>query len=253
MKRLDLYLFEKGKAATRSQAESLIRMGAVFVNGEKATKPGAQLRDNDKVTLSTKQQYVSRGGYKLESVSRHFRLNFQDKIVLDVGSSTGGFTDFALQNGAKKVIAVDVGTNQIHPKLRNNPKVELHEKTNILEFGPLAAEIGRNNSKFKGLTSTVDVILIDLSFTSIRPILKHLFTFADKLTEIVAMVKPQFEAGDKYKHKGVIKNEKIRRDILKNFEEWVKQYYIIANKADSQITGEKGNRERFYLLKKIKR
>ncbi|MCE7936459.1 TlyA family RNA methyltransferase [Candidatus Saccharibacteria bacterium CPR2] len=249
MKRLDLYLFEKGKAATRSQAESLIRMGAVFVNGEKATKPGAQLRDNDKVTLSTKQQYVSRGGYKLESVSRRFKLDLQNKIVLDVGSSTGGFTDFALQNGAKKVIAVDVGTNQMHPALRNDPRVELHEKTNILEFGPSTAEIGRNNSKFKDLTSMVDVILIDLSFTSIRPALKHIISLSDKATEIVAMVKPQFEAGDKYKHKGVIKNERIRRDILKNFEEWIKQYYVIVNKADSQITGEKGNKERFYLLR----
>lgn len=182
-------------------------------------------------------QYVSRAGNKLASVADALKLDFKAKTVLDVGSSTGGFTDYALQHGAAKVYAVDSGTNQLHVSLHNNPKIELHEQTDIRDFKP---------------AGKVDIVLIDVSFVSLREILPHIAKLADKKTLVVAMVKPQFEAGDEAKNRGVIKNERIRRDIFKDFELWARQYFVLLDKADSDITGSKGNRERFYLLKIIK-
>jgi 23S rRNA (cytidine1920-2'-O)/16S rRNA (cytidine1409-2'-O)-methyltransferase len=158
--------------------------------------------------------------------------------VLDVGSSTGGFTDYSLRHGAKKVFAVDVGTKQLHPDLLGNPKIELHEQTDIRDFMP---------------SKTPDIVLIDVSFISLKEILPHVAKICGKNTQVVAMFKPQFEAGDSVKHKGVIKNDSMRRTILKNFEEWVKNYFIIVNKADSAVAGAKGNQERFYLLSKTRR
>lgn len=178
--------------------------------------------------------YVSRAGLKLASVAKTLQLNFKDKLVLDVGSSTGGFTDYALQNGAKKVIAVDVGTNQLHSSLRGNPEIELHEKTDIRDFSP---------------QEKPGIIVIDVSFVSLRDILPYLAKLAISDTQIVAMVKPQFEADQAQLNKGIVKNEAIRRAILKDFELWAKQYFVIQAKRDSDIAGIKGNQERFYLLK----
>ncbi len=179
---------------------------------------------------------MSRAGLKLASVAETLKLNFGDKVVLDVGSSTGGFTDFALKHGAKKVIAVDVGTDQLHPSLHSNPRIELHEKTDIRDF---------NTDK------TIDIVVADVSFISLRNILPHVAKLCNKNTQVVAMVKPQFEAiQSSHKHKGVIKNDKIRRDILKDFEAWAQTKFIIRDKADSEISGSGGNQERFYLLQK---
>jgi len=185
--------------------------------------------------MVTDEQYVSRAALKLASVAGELKLDFRGKIVLDVGSSTGGFTDYALRHGAKKVIAVDVGTGQLHPSLRGNPRVELHEKTDIRDF-----TTGQKP----------DLVMVDVSFISLREILPRIAKLSDKNTRIAAMVKPQFEAGDELKHKGVIKNDKMRRDILKAFETWAKKLFVIEDKADSAVRGAKGNRERFYLLRK---
>ncbi len=172
--------------------------------------------------------------------------------MLDAGSSTGGFTDFALQNGAKKVIAVDVGTNQLHPSLRNNSKIELYEKTdirNVLLNKPEVRMEHDAREEKRMLSKVPDIILIDISFISLREALPHIFThLCKKDTQIVTMVKPQFEAGGYQVNKGIIKNDTVRRQILKEFETWVKQYAVIIVKADSDVTGSKGNRERFYLL-----
>lgn len=235
--RLDQLLVARGLVPTRSQAESWIRMGKVFVRGQAATKPGLFVAEDSDVELKTYEQYVSRAGLKLASVAHVLRLNFTDTTVLDVGSSTGGFTDYALQHGAKKVIAVDVGTDQLHPSLHNNPKIELHEQTDIRVM--------------KTLSSTPDIVVIDVSFISLREILPHVAALSGSTTKVAAMLKPQFEAGHDAKHKGVIKNDAMRRDILKNFESWVKNYFVIIDKADSQVAGTKGNRERFYLLQKL--
>lgn len=233
--RLDRTLVGLGLVVTRSQAESFIRMGSVTVNGKVFTKPGYAVDASDEIKLTAKEQYVSRAGLKLASIAKTFHLDFRGKTVLDVGSSTGGFTDYALKHGATKVIAVDVGTNQLHPTLRSDLRIELHEQTDIRDL--------------KSLSQPADYVVIDVSFISLRKILPHVLKLASKNTKIIAMVKPQFEAinGD-HKHKGVIKNEKMRREILKDFESWTMQYFKILNKADSQVIGEKGNKERFYLL-----
>ena len=160
-------------------------------------------------------------------------MDFKDKTVLDVGSSTGGFTDYALRHGAKKVVAVDVGANQLHPSLRDNPKVELHEHTDIRNFD---------------LKAPMDIVLIDVSFISLREILPHIAKNSRKKTQIVAMLKPQFEVGKEALNKGVVKNDRLRRQVLRNFELWSKKLFIIQDKADSSISGTHGNIERFYLL-----
>ncbi len=239
MSRLDKELLNRGLVSTRSQAESYIRLGQVQVNGSVVTKTGHNVQPKDRMKLLAKEQYVSRAGLKLASVAADLSLNFKNQVVLDVGSSTGGFTDFALSRGARKVIAVDVGTNQLHPSLRTNTNIELHEQTDI-----------RDVSK---LSSSVDIVVIDVSFISLREVLPHIANLAGQKALIIAMVKPQFEAGDSLKHKGVIKNDKMRRQILKDFENWATKYFKIIDKSDSKVMGEKGNQERFYSLKALPR
>lgn len=236
--RLDQQLVKLGLTTTRSQAESYIKLGDVKVNGRVITKPGHVVSEADEIVLTAKEQYVSRAALKLASVAQVLKLDFKNKIVLDVGSSTGGFTDYALQHGAKHVIAVEVGTNQLHPSLHNNPKIELHEQTDIRDV--------------QKLTQVPDIVVADVSFISLREILPHVATLATRNSQLVMMVKPQFEAGQsQLKHKGVIKNDKMRRQILKDFENWAQQYFVIQDKADSSVSGAKGNQERFYLLKKL--
>jgi 23S rRNA (cytidine1920-2'-O)/16S rRNA (cytidine1409-2'-O)-methyltransferase len=231
--RLDARVASLGLLLTRSQAESAIRLGEVKVNGSVVTKPGHFVSKDEKIELAPADRYVSRAGLKLASVAEKLRLDFTDKIVLDVGSSTGGFTDYALQHGAKKVIAVDVGTDQLHPSLRDNKRIELHEKTDIRDFQT---------------DEHIDIVVIDVSFISLREILPSVAKIASG-AHIAAMVKPQFEAGREQVNKGVIKNDNVRRQILKDFEAWVKQSFVIKDKADSDVAGSKGNRERFYLLR----
>ncbi len=235
--RLDKVLAQKGLVASRSQAESFIRLGKVTINGKVATKAGVLVSEADDVQLTATEQYVSRAGLKLASVAETLRVSLVDKVMLDVGSSTGGFTDYALQHGARKVIAVEVGTNQLHPSLHGHPRIELFEKTDIRDF--------RTNEH-------IDVVVIDVSFISLRDILPAVARLSGNDTEIMAMVKPQFEADkSNMKHKGVIKNDRMRRDILKDFEAWSQSLFKIIDKADSQIHGAKGNVERFYKLKKL--
>lgn len=228
----------RGLVASRSQAESWIKLGKVKVNGREITKPGFFVSPGTKVQLTAKEQYVSRAGLKLASVAAALKLQFKGKTVLDVGSSTGGFTDYSLKHGAVKVIAVDVGTNQLHPTLQGHPQIELHEQTDIRDM--------------QTLSSNPDIVVIDVSFISLREILPHVARLSTPHTQVVAMVKPQFEAGNSAKHKGVIKNDAMRRDILRDFESWVKNFFVVRDKADSDIAGAKGNRERFYLLTKIR-
>ena len=235
--RLDQAVALRGLVLTRSQAESWIKLGKVQVNGQVITKPGFSVAEDARIELKTSEQYVSRAGLKLASVADTLKLNFKGKVMLDVGSSTGGFTDYALKRGASKVIAVEVGTSQLHPSLHNHPNIELHEQTDIRDIDELS--------------STPDIVVIDVSFISLRDILPHVAFLCGKQTQIVAMVKPQFEAiASNLKHKGVIKNDRMRRDILKSFEEWAHKRFVIADKADSEIAGAKGNLERFYLLRK---
>ena len=237
--RLDKALVERGLATTRSQADNFIRLGYVFVNKKIIQKSGTMVSDSDEIRLEKKETYVSRAGLKLASVAEYFNLNFQDKTVLDIGSSTGGFTDYSLRHGAKKVFAVDVGTDQLHPSLRSNPKIVLHEKTDIRDFY---------------VDEKIDIIVGDVSFISLREILPHVAeNLMNTNTVLIAMVKPQFEAGRHQVNKGIIKNDKVRRRILSDFEDWAKKYFVILDKKDSEVAGSKGNLERFYKLKLSKR
>lgn len=184
--------------------------------------------------MSLAKQYVSRGGEKLAGAAAAFKLDFKDNVVLDVGSSTGGFTDYALQNGAQRIIAVDAGAHQMHTSLRDNPRVQLHEKTDIRDFK---------------MSGQPDTVLIDVSFISLRAVLPAVAKLVDPKAQIIALLKPQFEAQAKQLNRGIVKNETMRRQILKDFEVWAKGSFIIENKADSLIDGGHGNLERFYLLR----
>ena len=236
--RLDIELAKRGLTQSRSQAENLIRLGQIEVDGRIASKPGQPVGPDSVIKLLASERYVSRAGLKLASVATNFKIDFTDKVVLDIGSSTGGFTDYALRHGASKVIAVDVGTDQLHPSLCSDERIELHEKTDIRDFVT---------------DRTIDIIVGDVSFISLREILPHVAkNLMQPSTQLVAMVKPQFEAGRGQVNKGVIKNDKVRRQILADFEEWSQRYFVVRDKRDSDVAGQKGNVERFYVLKKAK-
>lgn len=231
--RLDRELLNRGLISTRSQAEQEIEFGNVAVNGRIITRTSYLVSSHDKIRLIRKNPYVSRAGLKLSSVARTLKLNFSGAVVLDVGSSTGGFTDYALQHGAKRVLAVDVGTNQLHPKLRADDRVEVYEQTDIREFKT---------------QQSISMVLIDVSFISLQDILPRVNIIAPA-AKIIAMCKPQFEAGANQTSHGIVKNSAQRRQILRDFETWLTaNKFVIRDKADSEIPGEKGNIERFYLL-----
>lgn len=261
--RLDHLLVQRSLVPTRSQAESYIRLGQVKVDGKVIKKPGYFVAEDAKIEFGAKEQYVSRAALKLASVATALGLDFRGKTVLDVGSSTGGFTDYALQHGAQKVIAVDVGTNQLHPKLREDNRVEVYEKTDIRnvrchpelvsgssgQSDEIPKQVQDNTHVY--LLEKADIAVIDVSFISMTQILKSVTNLIKKDAQIVAMLKPQFEAGKNQLNKGVVKNNAQRREILQKFEAWAKENgFVIQKKSDSAVSGEKGNLERFYLLKR---
>lgn len=237
--RLDKALTMRGLVTTRSQAESWIRLGRVKVNGKIEQKSGHFVDEDAVISLDAPERYVSRAGLKLASVAEKFGVNFRDAVVLDVGSSTGGFTDYSLQHGARRVYAVDVGTDQLHPSLRGDERIILHEKTDIRDFR---------------MPATPDIVVIDVSFVSLRDILPAVARLSGTETRILAMVKPQFEAKrHQIGSSGVIKNDRLRREILHDFESWAKSLFVVTQKADSEIAGARGNKERFYVLSVIAR
>jgi 23S rRNA (cytidine1920-2'-O)/16S rRNA (cytidine1409-2'-O)-methyltransferase len=254
-RRLDQRLVEIGLVKTRSQAESYIKLGAVTVDGTVILKSGYLVGDKARLKVTVQEQYVSRAALKLASVAHELNLTFNKAIVLDVGSSTGGFTDYALRHGASRVVAIELGTDQLHPVLWNDPRIELHEKTDIRDVR--LANVDNNRlSKALNPPSVVlegvpDIVVADVSFISLREILPHIGRLSGPKTRIVVMLKPQFEAtNNNIKHNGVIKNDRLRRQIIKDFEIWALRQFVIVSKADSEVRGSKGNRERFYLLKK---
>lgn len=227
---------------SRSHGADLVRRKLVKFDGRDVLRPSKTILKTEINSLNliegAKNKLVSRAGEKLAGAAEHFKLNFKDKTVLDVGSSTGGFTQYALNNGAKKVLAVEVGTNQMASELRNNEKIELHEKTDIRDF--------KTNEK-------IDIVVIDVSFISLTKIMKSVLSLSNKDTIIIAMAKPQFEGQPSDLNSGVVKNSAIRRQILKNLESWfINNGCIIKFKQDSSLAGKKGNEERFYWLNKAK-
>jgi 23S rRNA (cytidine1920-2'-O)/16S rRNA (cytidine1409-2'-O)-methyltransferase len=226
-----------GLVPSRAKAEAMIMAGQVKVNGEVIDKAGYFVPPDADISLIAPPPYVSRGGGKLASVADKLGLDFRGKIVLDVGSSTGGFTDYALQHGALKVYAVDVGTGQLDWRLRQDPRVVVMERTDIRDV--------------QMLPESIDIVLIDVSFISLRLVLPSIAKLISPRTQVIAMAKPHFEADriTASKHKGVIKNNTIRREILKRVETFMREWFVIVAKADSEVLGRKGNQERFYLLR----
>jgi 23S rRNA (cytidine1920-2'-O)/16S rRNA (cytidine1409-2'-O)-methyltransferase len=186
--------------------------------------------------IGRKGDVVGRAEYKIEGAFREFGADLRGKLVLDIGSSTGGFTEFALRQGAEKVIAVEKGTKQMKAPLCFSPQVELHEKQDIFEFVP---------------EEKPDVILADVSFVSLKKVLAYAKkNLVKKNTEFLVMLKPQFEAPDYMLRRGVLKNNKMRREIISDFETWLKANgFVIVGKRDNEMAGRFGNVERFYYLR----
>ncbi len=183
------------------------------------------------------EEPVSRGYKKISDAAKAFSFDFRGKTVLDIGSSTGGFTKYALDHGAKIVIAIEKGTNQMMSPLRYDRRVDLHEKTDIFDFRP---------------EHLPDVIVADVSFLSLTKVLHYARKrLAGPNTDFLVMLKPQFEAKPSQLSNGIVKNRKIRRNIIKSFELWLKENgFLVIGKRDNQLKGKNGNIERFYWLKK---
>lgn len=230
--RIDRYMVEQSLVKTRSQATDLIRRGLVLCDDQIVTKPGFDVKGDEEIVITEPPKYVSRGGIKLEDAITTYQVDFKDKTVMDIGASTGGFTDCALQHGACLVYTYDVGTDQLDPILKQDPRIIVHEGTNILDVD----------------IPTVDIILIDVSFTSILPIFDHV---KDHKGWIIALIKPQFEAGPIHMKHGVLKDEKMQQSILTSIESHVSSLgFDLIGIKPSMLKGKTGNQEYLMVLKK---
>ena len=204
-KRLDILLVEQGLADSREKAKAIIMSGIVYVDNEKEDKAGSTFEETCRIEVRGKTlPYVSRGGLKLEKAMKSFPITLQDRVCMDVGASTGGFTDCMLQNGARQVFAVDVGHGQLDWKLRNDPRVVCMEKTNI-------RYVTRENIG----GAQLDFASIDVSFISLTKVLPPVYEMLRDEGEVVALIKPQFEAGrEKVGKKGVVRDRKVHREVI---------------------------------------
>lgn len=240
--RIDVLLVEKGFYETREKAKRAIMAGLVIVNDKKIDKAGTSIKIDEDPIIRIKGEafkFVSRGGLKLEKAIKVFNLDFKDKIVLDIGASTGGFTDCALQNGSKFVYAVDVGTNQLDWKLRNNEQVKSLENTHVKDLTLAQIE----NEK-------IDFIVMDVSFISITKVIEHLIKFFKPETKLMALIKPQFEVGRENIEKGgIVKNSKKHIMAIENVVKEAEKNGLKLSALDfSPITGAKGNIEYLSLF-----
>ncbi len=230
-KRLDTMLVDKGLCSTRSQARAFIMAGKVTVNGKPVDKAGFPVDISWDIQVQQGLSYVSRGGQKLKKALNDFKVPVKGKIIMDVGASTGGFTDCALQNGAKKVYAIDVGYGQLDWSLRNDPRVINMERTNIRRLSP------------DMLQETPDIATVDVAFIS----LKHVFPVlrSIEIKKIIALVKPQFEAGkEQVGKRGVVKDPKVHKEVLfRVVNEAEKQGYFLKSLTFSPLKGPRGNIE----------
>jgi len=234
--RLDQLIVARELAESREKAQSLILAGRVLVNGQKLSKCGASVdRDAEIRLLGAPSKYASRAGYKLEGALAFFGVNPKDKVCMDIGSSTGGFTDCLVQHGARKVFAVDVGTNQLDWKLRQHPRVICIERTNARYLS------------FEQIGERVDFVTLDVSFISASLILPAVPKFLKSGGEVLVLVKPQFEAGrEKVGKGGVVRDPKVQQEaVLKVSQKLIELGFSEARSVESVLPGACGNREYF--------
>lgn len=245
MARLDQALVERGLCDSREKAKRAILAGQVRINGQPANKASDSVRDADELTLIAPEKFVSRGGYKLEHALQHFHINVEGQTAIDLGASTGGFTDCLLQRGAAKVFAVDVGHGQLAWKLRQDPRVVVMEKTNARTLSP---------ENFSQPFSPADIIVIDCSFISLRMILPPAIALLNRFGKIIALVKPQFEAGktEVDKGAGVITDPAVHERVLAEIKDFVREktQLLWRGQTESPLLGPAGNKEFLVLLEK---
>lgn len=243
--RLDQALVERGLCSSREKAKRAIMAGQVKVNDQRAHKASEPVALADQITLDAPERYVSRGGAKLEHALRHFNLEVNDCTAVDLGASTGGFTDCLLQHGAAKVYAVDVGQGQLAWKLRQDPRVVVLDKTNARTLTP---------ASFPPPFVPVDLVVIDCSFISLRKIIPTSIALLGPSGKIVALIKPQFEAGkaEADKGAGVIRDPEIHRRVVDELAEFVRSLAGLhwAGATTSPVLGPAGNREFLALLER---
>ena len=232
--RLDVYLTEQGHAETRSKAQALIMAGLVYVDGQKIDKPGFSVTEEQSVEVrGAACPYVSRGGLKLEKALRDFGVDPTGCVCSDSGASTGGFTDCLLQQGARKVFAIDVGYGQLAWKIRSDPRVVCMERTNIRNVTP--EELGE----------PLDLSVIDVSFISLKLVLPVIWQLLKPEGQVLCLIKPQFEAGkEKVGKKGVVRDPAVHREVLERFLETAREIgFHVKNLTFSPVKGPEGNIE----------
>jgi 23S rRNA (cytidine1920-2'-O)/16S rRNA (cytidine1409-2'-O)-methyltransferase len=240
LNRLDLLLVERGLAASRERAQALILSGVVLVNGQRADKAGAQIADQAKLSLQQPDHpYVGRGGLKLAHALDTFSIPVEGREALDIGASTGGFTDVLLRHGARRVISLDVGHGQMDWSLRNDARVVVIERMNARALD------------ISDIPGPVDIVTIDVSFISLRHIFPRVPPLLGADADVVALVKPQFEAGrSEVGKKGVVRDPAVQERVVREATAWAAEVGLVrANMTESPITGDTGNREFFLHLR----
>lgn len=244
-KRLDLILCDLKYFETREKAKRAIMAGNVIINEHAITKAGTMFKEEDILNIRIKEKlnYVSRGGLKLEGAIKQFNIDFKNKIVLDIGASTGGFTDCSLKNGANFVYSVDVGTNQLDYSLRNNKKVLSMENMHI-----------KNLKKDMLVQGLADIVVTDVSFISLTKIGEYIYNLSKDKSEAILLIKPQFEVGrEKIGKNGIVTDSNARIEAIQKVKEYFKNLgYIIQGIVESPIKGTKGNIEYLIYLRKEK-
>lgn len=236
LSRLDVFMVENGLAETRNKAQELIRNSLVFINNKLVLKPNYKISNIDSIFIKNEINYVSRAGKKIEYAAKTFNINFEDKVVLDIGASTGGFTDFAIKNKAKLVYALDVGTDQLHQSLKENNKVINLEKTHL------------NKIKLIDFKEEIDIILCDVSFISLKHVFDNIEQIINENTIMIFLIKPQFELSKTIldKTKGLIKSNKLHNEAINNVVYYAKNKGIELLKViESPIKGAKMDNKEF--------
>ena len=242
--RADILIVQQGKAESRSQAADLIRRGVVTYNGRPVSKAGTLIPKSANVVIREEgNRFVSRGGHKLSGALDEFQIDPGGFVVMDVGASTGGFTDCLIRRGAEKVYAIDTGYGQLHWKLRNHPRVVVLERLNIRYIDP------------EVISDPIDMITMDVSFISVQLIIPVIVSFLKPGGILLPMIKPQFEAGKEFVGSGgVIRNRSVHQMVLEEFAAFASgNGWSVRGIVNSKLLGPKGNREFFFFLKKGRR